>query len=86
MRRLFANEAVDDGGLDSSEILDPWGAAMQFVKAGGQSLPFINAVPGWELHAPGPDGRIGTADDIKDPFVRVVKSGFTAASSQRLCR
>ncbi len=75
LRRLFVHDAEEGATLDSSEVSDPWGGAMQFVKASGATVPFINALPGWELHAPGPDGRLGTSDDIKDPFVRVVKSG-----------
>lgn len=74
LRRLLGDRD-DDDRFTSSALMDPWGGTMQFVKAAGATLPFLAAVPGWELHAPGPDGRIGTADDVKDPFARVVKSG-----------
>jgi|GEM_PF-1471208 len=64
---------VRDGQLPESALVDPWGGTMQFVKGTTVGLPFLT-VRGWELHAPGPDGAIGTADDVKDPFERVLRS------------
>lgn len=66
---------VRDGVLDASLILDPWGGTIQFMKASGPPLPFLTAVRGFELRSPGPDKQLGTADDVKDPFQRVVRSG-----------
>jgi hypothetical protein len=70
------------GEVKSQDLLDPWGGTMVFVKAaaGGMRMPFVN-VRGFELHAPGPDGKIGTADDVKSPFERVVASGTPYAQA-----
>ncbi|CAN5199783.1 hypothetical protein BH09MYX1_BH09MYX1_39370 [soil metagenome] len=65
---------VRDGTFTDSSLLDPWGGTMQFVP-GQAALPFISAIRGWTLSSPGPDGVLGSGDDIRDPFVRVVKSG-----------
>jgi hypothetical protein len=71
---------VRAGKIDASGLLDPWGGTFEFVR-GGSGLPFLTVAPGWELHAPGPDGRVGTGDDVKDPFERVVKSGSPYAEA-----
>lgn len=70
LRRL-----VREGRLTEDALLDPWGGTLEFVKSGGPPIPFLTAVRGFELRAPGPDGRVGTGDDVKDPFERVLKSG-----------
>ena len=70
------------GEMKSQDLLDPWGGTIAFVKApaSGARMPFVN-VRGFELHAPGPDGKIGTADDVKSPFERVVASGTPYAQA-----
>lgn len=68
LRRMLADEKHD-------VLLDPWGHAFAFVPARGPARPFLTAIPGFELRSAGPDGRLGTGDDLSDPFARVVKSG-----------
>ncbi len=75
LRRL-----VRDGTIDQAALLDPWGGTLQFV-AGNAGLPFISVVRGYTLASPGPDGVLGTGDDLKDPFARVVKSGSPYADA-----
>jgi len=70
LRRL-----VQGGQLTADALLDPWGGTLQFVRSSGPTIPFLTAVHGFELRAPGPDGVVGTADDVRDPFERVVRSG-----------
>lgn len=70
LRRL-----VREGTLEESLLLDPWGHTLAFVRAPGPPLPYLSPVPGWRLHSPGPDGRLGTGDDVNDPFGRVLRSG-----------
>ncbi|MBW2459142.1 MAG: hypothetical protein JRI68_31885, partial [Deltaproteobacteria bacterium] len=53
---------------------------MQFVKARGKGLPFLT-IRGYQLQAPGPDGRIGTGDDVRSPFERVLRSGSPYAKA-----
>ncbi len=69
LRRL-----VRSGTFTQDQLLDPWGGTLEFVPRPGPGTPFITAVRGWELRSPGPDGRLGTGDDVSDPFVRVVAS------------
>ena len=75
LRRL-----VRDGTLTEDQLLEPWGGTIQYVAlAAGHirapSAPFLGTIHGFELRAPGPDGRVNTADDVTDPFERVVRSG-----------
>lgn len=87
LRRLLApgdialSNGDTDGATISSALLDPWGGSMQFVKGTASGLPFFEPIPGYKLHAPGPDGKLGTADDVSDPFVRILKSGTPYANA-----
>lgn len=65
---------VRDSKITDDLLLDPWGGTIQFVRAGAPGLPFLSVIRGFELHAPGPDGRAGSGDDVKDPFERVLRS------------
>jgi hypothetical protein len=76
LRRL-----VKDEGMAAHELLDPWGGTLGFVRDRGPRLPFLSMVPGFQLHSPGPDGRLGTADDVRDPFERVLRSGTPYAQA-----
>lgn len=75
LRRLVTRER-----LSSQDLVDPWGGTIAFVKGQGQKLPFMT-VQGFELHAPGPDNKLGTADDVKSPFQRVVTTGTPYAQA-----
>ncbi|MBX3190795.1 MAG: hypothetical protein KF819_27605 [Labilithrix sp.] len=70
LRRL-----VRDGTLSDDLLLDPWGGTIQYVRTAAAPPPFLGTIRGFELRAPGPDGLVGTGDDVKDPFERVVRSG-----------
>lgn len=70
LRRLLAASTLEEGAL-----IDPWGGTMAFVRGGSNAQSFLSPKRGFELHAPGPDGRLGTADDVKSPFERVLRSG-----------
>jgi hypothetical protein len=69
LRRL-----VRDNAMEETDLLDPWGGTIQFVRANGPATPFLDAVHGFALQAPGPDGALGSGDDVRDPFERVVRS------------
>lgn len=57
-------------------LFDAWGNAFALRPArGGGRFTFLDAVPGWDLVSAGPDGRLGTGDDLADPFARVLSSG-----------
>lgn len=76
LRRVFREQS-----LDQSLLLDPWGGTIQFVRSSAPPMPFLSVVRGYELRAPGPDGLVGTADDVRDPFERVVRSGSPYAAA-----
>lgn len=65
---------VRSGALGEDTLLDPWGGTIQFVRSQATPAPFLTVARGFELRAPGPDGIVGTADDVRDPFARVLRS------------
>ena len=69
LRRMVRDEVLQAG-----ELLDPWGNGMAFVRSAGPHIPFLSLVPGFRLLSAGPDGRFATADDVQDPFQRVLTS------------
>lgn len=79
LRRMVATST-----LSSSALLDPWGGTFAFTASRGAGIPFLSVVRGFELHSPGPDGALGTADDVSDPFARVVSSNtpYARASAE----
>lgn len=76
LRRLVRSK-----GLAEELLLDPWGGTIEFVPSNAPPIPFLSIIRGFELHAPGPDGKLGTQDDVRDPFERVVKSGTPYAKA-----
>lgn len=72
---------VRENGLEETDLIDPWGGTMRFVPDGGPRIPFLSLVPGFALHAPGPDRIVGTPDDVRDPFERVLRSGSPYAEA-----
>ena len=76
LRRL-----VREGRFTEDLLLDPWGGTIQFTASAGPPIPFLTVVKGFELHAPGPDGAVGTGDDVRDPFERVLRSGTPYAKA-----
>lgn len=72
---VFLRKLLREGSVEEPGLLDPWGGRIAFTKSSGEYIPFVSWKRGWELHAPGPDGKIGTGDDVKSPFERVLKSG-----------
>jgi hypothetical protein len=65
---------VRDEKIEASALLDPWGHGMSFVRSSGPRIPFLSMVPGYRLVSAGPDGKLGTGDDVRDPFDRVLAS------------
>ncbi len=78
---VLLKKLLREGGLSDANVIDPWGGRIAFTKAGGEVVPFITVSRGWELRSPGPDGKMGTGDDVKSPFERVLKSGTPYANA-----
>ncbi|MBI4814790.1 MAG: hypothetical protein HY791_00950 [Deltaproteobacteria bacterium] len=75
LRRL-----VREGSIDPTQLVDAWGGTIAFVKGRGPGLPYFGT-SGHHLASPGPDGRMGTSDDLHDPFARVLRSGTPYAEA-----
>ena len=70
LRRL-----VRDNAITEDMLLDPWGGTIQFVRAAGPPVPFLSVIRRLRAPSPGPDGVLGSGDDVSDPFARVCASG-----------
>lgn len=66
-----------DNRIQHADLFDAWGRPFKLVKARGARarFRFLEPVPGYELLSAGPDGRFGSADDLYDPFARVLPEG-----------
>jgi hypothetical protein len=66
----------------TDDLYDGWGHPFALVPVHGVArAPRFQPVPGFELASGGPDGRIGNADDVFDPFARVLASGSVYAEA-----
>lgn len=73
---------VQLGMVPSSDLVDPWGHAYVFRRVSGRpAIALSERALDWELASPGPDGRLGSADDVRDPFARAVPEGTPYAVS-----
>ncbi len=63
--------------IEANDMVDGWGNRFVLRPAGGgrSRFSFLSPVGGYDLVSPGPDERIGTADDVVNPFARVLPSG-----------
>jgi hypothetical protein len=76
----LAGQSTDDGEtLETGDLFDAWGRA--FVFRPSRRASFLPAIEGWEVASLGPDGRDGTADDLSDPFARVLPEGSLYAEA-----
>lgn len=68
---------VQLGMVPARELTDPWGRAFVFRRVTGRRprVAVSERALEWELASPGPDGRLGTGDDVNDPFARAVPEG-----------
>lgn len=93
MQRIFGNEPPDRwlsilvqrGVLRAEELNDPWGGAFAIRSTTRDPVIRLGVdAEGWELSSPGPDGISGNADDMRDPFERIVEAGtpYAVASGE----
>jgi len=75
---------VERGVIEPEALLDPWGGHFVLRRGGTPALTLAVEAAGIELVSPGPDGRAGTADDLRDPFARAVPAGtpYAVASGE----
>lgn len=63
---------VERGVIAQTDLDDPWGGRFTLRASRAPLLVLGAAATALELVSPGPDGRPGTRDDVRDPFARVV--------------
>jgi hypothetical protein len=68
---------VSLGLVTQEQLNDPWGRPYALRRVAGRlpAVVFSERALDLELSSPGPDGVAGNADDVRDPFARVVPSG-----------
>lgn len=67
---------VRQGMLRPADLRDPWGGSFVLRRTTARPrLVLSELAPGYELVSPGPDGRPGTTDDVRDPWARAVPAG-----------
>jgi len=80
---------VERGLLEATDLDDPWGHRFSLRATRNPTLVLSAHATQVELVSPGPDGRVGTSDDVRDPFVRAVpaRTPYAMASGEdRLMR
>ncbi len=72
---LEAEDVQFEEAPERKELFDGWGTALALRPVRGRTRSaFLDPVPGYELVSAGPDRRLGTGDDLADPFARVLPS------------
>lgn len=71
----WLSRLVELGTLPREALIDPWGNPFTFRRTARPALVFSAEAAEWELSSAGPDGRPGTADDVEDPFARILSEG-----------
>ncbi|MBX3271520.1 MAG: hypothetical protein KF729_14740 [Sandaracinaceae bacterium] len=66
---------VERGLLRATDLDDPWGGRFALRPAARPVFALSPHATSVELVSAGPDGRFGTADDVRDPFARAVPRG-----------
>ncbi|MGE0790818.1 MAG: MG2 domain-containing protein [Sandaracinaceae bacterium] len=66
---------VERGVIGRDALLDPWGGRFELRAAAHPAVVVSAHATGLELASPGPDGRFGNGDDVRDPFERAVPRG-----------
>lgn len=75
---------IERGLITEEDLRDPWGGRFTLRRAANPIFVLSARATNLELVSPGPDGRLGTADDLRDPFARVVPAGtpYAVASGE----
>jgi hypothetical protein len=70
--------------IEGSQLRDPWGGHFAMRRSARPAVALGVAAASWELASPGPDGVLGSADDVRDPFARAVTAGtpYSVASGE----
>ncbi len=75
----WLSRLVQLGAITQQALVDPWGRAFSLRRVANPRFLISDRAPSFELASAGPDGRFGTADDVRDPFARVLPEGSVYA-------
>lgn len=75
---------IERGLIEEEALGDPWGGRFALHASTHPSVVLSTHATTLELVSPGPDGRLGTGDDVRDPFARAVPAGtpYAVASGE----
>ncbi|MEO0325049.1 MAG: alpha-2-macroglobulin family protein, partial [Myxococcota bacterium] len=71
----WLSRLVQLGALRPADLVDPWGTPFALRRASAPRVLISEQAAGYELASAGGDRRFGTADDVRDPFARLVPEG-----------
>lgn len=71
----WLSRMVTRGLIRAEDLADPWGGRFTLRPSRSPSLIMAREAIGLELCSAGPDGVLGTADDVNDIFARAVPAG-----------
>jgi hypothetical protein len=76
LRALPGQPVPGSQSLRAEDLVDGWARPFRLQRAAGATrFGLVSPLGGWEVVSAGPDGRVGTADDLWDPTGRVLPSG-----------
>lgn len=80
----WLSRMVQLGIIPRAAIIDPWGNAFALRRSDRPRFVLSARAPRNELVSAGPDGRLGTRDDISDPFARAIPENtpYSVASGE----
>ncbi|MFH0899349.1 MAG: MG2 domain-containing protein [Pseudomonadota bacterium] len=75
---------IERGTIRAEQLADPWGGTFAIRPSRAPVLVVAVEAANLELVSPGPDNRLGTGDDVRDPFARAVPAGtpYAVASGE----
>lgn len=80
----WLSRMVQLGIINRAAIIDPWGNTFALRRSDRPRFVLSARAPRNELVSAGPDGRLGTGDDISDPFARAIPENtpYSVASGE----
>ncbi|MFT5355478.1 MAG: hypothetical protein ACI9KE_002697, partial [Polyangiales bacterium] len=80
----WLSRMVQLGIVSRAAITDPWGNAFALRRSDRPRFVLSARAPRNELVSAGPDGRLGTRDDVSDPFARAIPENtpYSVASGE----
>ncbi|MCC7538263.1 MAG: hypothetical protein IT379_18705, partial [Deltaproteobacteria bacterium] len=71
----WLSRLVQHGMVTPENLVDGWGRPFRLRRSARPAVVVATEAASWEMVSTGPDGALGSADDLRDPFARVVARG-----------